>query len=538
MTFVPAFLILRVRAATPQYFRRANSIRDEWQAEDAPIVLDMPQRISHRLSQLTFLSLSGNPLTRVPHFVCSLTQLETLSLEGLLFVTALPVEMGCLSNLTELHLTTSSESKRSNGAVMISPPPEILRAASKRAVLDSATRRILRIGTAGIVVQYLRMIDNAKRTRRLYLSNMGLCDFPPELQLVVGENLHPVRDKVSQQVWREKMHKTFTEPLQDLLALEYFQISNNMLTRLSPALAAFNQLRVLIADCNRIAEFPTELVWLTRLEELSAANNRLKAIPESIGKCEMLVRVNMRQNIIETVPKSVGKCVRLQTLDLAGNNIQDLPVSLGYCKNLRMINVAQNRLDSLPDVLFDLTRLETLVANGNSIVALPDNLGACRALSQLLLSCNNLQRLPLSLGHLTRLGVLCTEQNPMLLFPPVEIIALGVAKLRAFMNRFISAERSRRMLLSCMWIEQFPLSICNHHDLIFIDLSHNALKDIPNAFEAFLWLQTLQLQHNRLRILPSSICRLSRLTSLCINNNNLRDLPSTLVHLDRFQPTA
>jgi len=446
--------------------------------------------------------------------------------------------MGCLSNLTELHLTTSSESKRSNGAVMISPPPEILRAASKRAVLDSATRRILRIGTAGIVVQYLRMIDNAKRTRRLYLSNMGLCDFPPELQLVVGENLHPVRDKVSQQVWREKMHKTFTEPLQDLLALEYFQISNNMLTRLSPALAAFNQLRVLIADCNRIAEFPTELVWLTRLEELSAANNRLKAIPESIGKCEMLVRVNMRQNIIETVPKSVGKCVRLQTLDLAGNNIQDLPVSLGYCKNLRMINVAQNRLDSLPDVLFDLTRLETLVANGNSIVALPDNLGACRALSQLLLSCNNLQRLPLSLGHLTRLGVLCTEQNPMLLFPPVEIIALGVAKLRAFMNRFISAERSRRMLLSCMWIEQFPLSICNHHDLIFIDLSHNALKDIPNAFEAFLWLQTLQLQHNRLRILPSSICRLSRLTSLCINNNNLRDLPSTLVHLDRFQPTA
>lgn len=75
----------------------------------------------------------------------------------------------------------------------------------------------------------------------------------------------------------------------------------------------------------------------------------------------------------------------------------------------------------------------------------------------------------------------------------------------------------------------------SHKPLIFLDLSSNVLKSIPEDLGMFEDLTTLNLQDNNLAMLPSEIGRLTRLTKLNISRNKLTDLPGAFYKLTELQ---
>jgi Leucine-rich repeat (LRR) protein len=64
--------------------------------------------------------------------------------------------------------------------------------------------------------------------------------------------------------------------------------------------------QILILDDNRLAELPSDIGGLSRLERLSAAGNRLTALPPSLGRLTALVSLNVARNQLEILPEVRG----------------------------------------------------------------------------------------------------------------------------------------------------------------------------------------------------------------------------------------
>lgn len=64
-----------------------------------------------------------------------------------------------------------------------------------------------------------------------------------------------------------------------------------------------------------------------------------------------------------------------------------------------------------------------------------------------------------------------------------------------------------------------------------LDLSENALDDVPRRIVRFTSLQTLRLNDNKLSALPSELCQLKSLTWLNVQHNQLDAIPASLTAL-------
>lgn len=495
------------------------------------IVLGQKQPVGKRLSQLANLSLSNNLLQGIPYFVVSLSQLQALNLEKNIFLTALPVELGRLSNLTELRLTLQT-SKGENQ--FTSPPQEILELSMERAVLDPTGANILKEGSARVLTQYLRMIDDAKKSRRLYHMNMGLKEFAPELHIAAVLSTASdatLEDRIAEENMRDKMQRMYLEPIGRLLDLTFLYVSRNQLKKLPASVGNLTHLVHLSAEHNLLEKLPRSIGNLHKLREISAGHNKIDKLPNSIGECSSLVRLTLHHNAIRQLPKDIGKCTKLQLLRMSENHLVELPSEIGELRALTVAELSSNRIDKLPDSISKLTRLELLHLEQNMLLALPEEIGNCVAIGSLCLQNNRLTQLPLSLGSITRLSILHLDDNEDLSFPPPQVISRGIQMVRSFLNKFRSSGRTKALALPGMRLPHLPDPALDCPSLTSIDVSFNDIGDLPKQVDLFQDLLELRLQHNRLRSLPDSIGNLPSLRLIHASHNFLSTLPPTIVKL-------
>lgn len=160
---------------------------------------------------------------------------------------------------------------------------------------------------------------------------------------------------------------------------------------------------------------------------------------------------------------------------------------------IRTVDLGNNALKALPDTIGAWVGLQNFLCAQNALTELPAAIGQLAGLQKLVLSGNQLRTLPLELSHLGSLRILQLDGNK-----------LG-PKLPA--NVFSGA------LLGA--IEE-------------LDLSSNALKEVPNSLGSVHSLVRLVLPRNELRTLPDALGRLTKLQYLDAADNLLSGISPSL----------
>ena len=497
-------------------------------------ILSIDYSVARHLSALRTLSLEDNNLSRVPAVLANLSLLTSLNLERNPGLAHLPVELGRLTALTELRATLHPLSTGVDGSArlvtskrqFLSPPLEVLQQGTSVAIYDEKTGKVIEVGSAGRIVRYLRMLDDARATGRLLLARYGLKEYPPEMHYASA-----VAQGAKDSADAQRVERVFCEAPGRLVEVEYIALEQNSIENLPESVGALTSLIHLSVDRNDLAALPAAIARLSKLVNLSATYNSLVKIPSAIGRCAGLKRLALSHNRVTELPGTLGSCVALETLLLASNRITAVPASLAECTSLVTLDLNDNCLSGMPDTIGCLQRLKHLLLSANRLVTTPRTLGMCTALGELLLRGNFLQEIPSSIGLITALLILDLTDNPHLSFPPPEILQQGVQAFRIFMNRFESVPGTECVDLSFLQLSQFPAKIIDMHDLWCLDLSHNQLRIIPSEIGDMKNLEVLHLNHNRLNALPSTIGVLSCLRSLHVNHNRIMHLPHSLAQL-------
>jgi len=165
---------------------------------------------------------------------------------------------------------------------------------------------------------------------------------------------------------------------------------------------------------------------------------------------------------------------------------------------LRTADLAGNSLKELPSAIGTWTGLHNLLCGGNQLTDLPSAVGQLAQLQKLVLSGNRLRTLPVELAKLGKLKTLMLDGN---------CLAEGMAT-KQFNSDVFSGEISA--------------------SLEELDLSGNALEELPQSVASFRSLKRLICHDNRLKAFPSDLSRVSSLQYVDASNNRLTFLPETL----------
>jgi len=213
-------------------------------------------------------------------------------------------------------------------------------------------------------------------------------------------------------------------------------------------------LKVFIADCNDLEQFPCALMDLKALKKLILSNNRMKSGPSEDNVWPELVLLHLAHNEMKTVPKMIPNCNNLVRLDLSHNKIHDLgdiclPLNLedvnlsnneldhvheaffSNCSKIKLLDLSHNRIRSPMSFLFAerLSLLEILDLSHNKVSQLPQ-LPSCEKLDQILLGFNDLRALSgLTAERMPNLTVLELSENKLESLADDELIKLSCLKI-------------------------------------------------------------------------------------------------------------
>jgi hypothetical protein len=190
-------------------------------------------------------------------------------------------------------------------------------------------------------------------------------------------------------------------------------------------LAGLTQLNLLR---NKITLLPRTLGQMTNLTRLDVANNSLTELPVEISNLRGLKHLNLEINLLSELPISFGQ-LECEVLNLSCNKFTVCPSCLVDMKHLRQLSMNYNEIGCLPGGLHKLKKLEILHASKNRISILPDSIVDISTLQSLWLDSNQLSALPPNFHRLTRLVELKLEGNADLVYPPIQIVAMGTKEV-------------------------------------------------------------------------------------------------------------
>ncbi|XP_061408692.1 leucine-rich repeat serine/threonine-protein kinase 1 isoform X1 [Lethenteron reissneri] len=237
---------------------------------------------------------------------------------------------------------------------------------------------------------------------------------------------------------------------------------------------------------------------------------------------QSLVEMDLSQNLLEELPPLVPWGLKmLRTFDASSNQLTCFPSVTPqqiFCTGLTEINLSMNCIFSLPAEVFLLTNLKTLNLSHNQLseFGCPERaalgLVQCRDLEVLNLSYNQLGGLRKEvLQLLNGLRCLNVSHNQLKAFPPAWHCPL--VQLKATHNQ----------------LEEIGESFQLHWEstLQELDLSNNALAELPAAILQLTELQSLNLSDNHLLVIPPArMWTCCKLQTLDLSQNYIGKQPS------------
>lgn len=268
-------------------------------------------------------------------------------------------------------------------------------------------------------------------------------------------------------------------------------------------------------SCNKLREFPLDVLEATHLRELNVASNRISALPSQLIRLTTLRILYLSLNTLSALPELVFRLPSLTELFASHCGIAALEIpSEGRVAPLEVLDLTDNRIAALPHSIGMLRKLRVLHLDKNKLHDLPDELSNATHLTELRAAENGLRKLHSSTVRWTRLERLELYENKLKALPTTwfdgRAPAPPILHMQLQKNRF----------------EELPVSFFQAmNGLVSLDLSENHLKFLPASISSATHLESLYLGGNQLLALPPVVGLLESLIFLDVSRNRLSKLP-------------
>ena len=170
-------------------------------------------------------------------------------------------------------------------------------------------------------------------------------------------------------------------------------------------------------------------------------------------------------------------------------NVPDCVLSMN---SLRVLSIMGNELTCLPIGLERFLALEELHASRNKINVLPDSIVNMHSLRELWLDSNQLSSLPPMFHRLTTLTVLKLDCNPNMVYPSMDIVAMGAEQVLLWSRSRVSRRRVDKVRNIVQSLKEILLQIQRYkvggdlHDSVFRAVDDDTFQLVPDALWSVL----------------------------------------------------
>ena len=188
--------------------------------------------------------------------------------------------------------------------------------------------------------------------------------------------------------------------ISNLSKLEYLDLDNNKIEKISDEISKLTSLKTLILSRNNLNSIPDCIVNIINLEKLDLSSNKITNIAGEILKLEKLEELDLSGNQLKSIPISLFHLSNLKILDLRGNSIEKIPEKISELIQLEELYLSSNKIKELPNSLFELSNLKKLLLDSNEIKNIPNDIYKLKELKELNLKNNKIAKLPKKIGSL------------------------------------------------------------------------------------------------------------------------------------------
>ncbi|KAJ1773819.1 cysteinyl-tRNA synthetase [Coemansia sp. RSA 1843] len=414
---------------------------------------------------------------------------------------------------------------------------EFMQMAAKKFFIPDITRHCLYMQKANGLDRTLNPNERPANILKKYLEQMG---YRPEDNITLqGREDNSYLCKFS--LFKAVIPRVSPNMEVEVKSFHYIDLRARKLQTVPVFLYAHaNKILALNMSKNPGLNFPADFVQLCdSLRELRLATCQFSRFPNSIQYFPHLSFLDLSGNDITRMAHApLNKLTQLCTLMLRNNRLVDLPDSLAELKSLRVLNVSNNDLPLFPPVIAKIAALEELDISFNRIPEIPDSISSLAELIKLNVMGNSLTgSLPTGLCRLSKLEELDVRQNRLQDFGVTS--DLPGLKLLYTERNIVTRAHMDFTCATYVSLKSNKLTQCHitnpAHTLVFLDLSHNQLTELPtDIFMNLPMLEHLILDSNHIVSLPSSVGNLSNLVHLSCTNNILSLIPIELTRLENL----
>ncbi|KAK9941711.1 hypothetical protein M0R45_007407 [Rubus argutus] len=428
--------------------------------------------------------------------ICSLRELETLSLGSNFLYGSLTQDLSNCTNLQELDLGMNAFTGK---------------------VPDLGSLNQLRLlslngsGFSGIFPW--KSLENLTKLTFLSLGDVPFDESPITTELAKLDKLY----------WLYLSNSSITGKIQEgignLTLLENLELSQNQLVGEIPqSITNLKKLWQLELYENFLTgKFPVGFGNLTSLTNFYAANNSLEGDLSELKSLTGLVSLQLYENqLIGEVPEEFGEFKNLANLSLYANKLTGpLPQKLGSWSGMEFIDVSENYLSGPipPDMCKNEKMTVFLLMQNKFTGGIPESYANCKSLVRLRVRYNSL---------------LGTVPAGIWSLPSVSIIDLSMNQFEGSLASDIGKANSLSFLLLAnnQFEGQIPETIGNLKKLVSLDLFINNLHGIiPGSLCNSQGLAFLDMSNNSLSgMVPQCLTTMSTLAVLNLGQNNLTNV--------------
>ncbi|XP_047149474.1 receptor-like protein 11 [Vigna umbellata] len=461
------------------------------------------------LQYLVFLDLSHNRLEGpLPNKIISLSNLTRLYLNDNLLNETIPVWCLSLTYLLELYL--SNNQFTGHISVVVSQSFEFLYLCNNKLQgnIPQSIFTLVNLGQLCLSSNNFSGFHNVNynfpRLERLYLSSLGLTEFPK-----LGGKVPRLTEL---DLSNNKLNGTVPKWLHEIDSLNYLNLSQNLLTTPMKQFSRNYNLQFLDLSLNLLTgDISSSICNVSSLNVLLLSHNKLVGvIPPCLANLSSLSILDLKRNKLNgTLPSNFSMNSPLSVMNLNDNQLEGiLPKSLSKCTQLEILNLANNQIeDKFPDWLQTLPLLTILVLHGNNFYGPIPSLRMKHGFSSLLIfdiSSNYFN------GSIPKTYI----QNFQAMKNVIRY-KVGELYIQPYSNRSVAEFATITTKAITMTFKKIP------KNFMTIDLSRNKFEgEIPYVIGELHALKGLNFSHNRLSgSIPQSIGNLTNLESLDLSSN-------------------
>ncbi|HTJ48128.1 MAG TPA: PKD domain-containing protein [Cyclobacteriaceae bacterium] len=418
----------------------------------------LPSELNN-LTELQYLSFSGNNITGTLPSLGNLLKLKTLNLNSCDFTGSFPAWVCGLTQLTYLNLSSNPNT----ASKLTGPIPNQI---SQLSSLSSLYLNYNDFSSTGAIPTSFSSLD------LLTTLEMQSCGLTPS---------------------------SVTTGFSDLAALQTLSLTGNS-SFIMPngsfpdVLYNLGALRNLYLSSINFQSLPAQFAQLSNLNYLNLTSNnysnvnRLFTIFETLRQCNSLETLILISCLIEAMPSNTPQLSTVKELYLNGNtNLEpDQCQSLGSMPSLQELFVRSCNLSDLPDSIKFSTTLRSLYASGNKLNPIPEVVKEIPDLTYLDLNNNGIESLPSWFGtdHMNTLRTLFLNNNK---------IDLPLPSSFANLTNLTTLDMGTNMMKGAL-----PSYFSSFTNISYLDLRFNEIDSLAD-FSNWHSLHSIYLQHNKLK---------------------------------------